>query len=109
MPACRAMRRSAHHFQQTLALFKALAHPEVTTSCRSVLEAQSKPDRRREMRKLVFIAAVQFLAITLVITNVEAQHIPVLRYDVSEGLAGSKVQAIYQSSKGYMWFATQEG
>ena len=28
---------------------------------------------------------------------------------MSDGLANSKVQAIYQSSNGYMWFATQEG
>ncbi|HEU4390207.1 MAG TPA: hypothetical protein VFV34_20565 [Blastocatellia bacterium] len=34
---------------------------------------------------------------------------PVVRYDVGDGLAASKIQAVYQSAKGYLWFATRDG
>jgi ligand-binding sensor domain-containing protein/signal transduction histidine kinase len=38
-----------------------------------------------------------------------AQQLPVRRYDVRDGLAHSRVIAIHQDRKGYLWFGTWEG
>ena len=41
--------------------------------------------------------------------NAPAQHLSVRHYGVSEGLVNNRVTAIHQDSKGYVWFATNEG
>src|SRR5262245_25443306 len=38
-----------------------------------------------------------------------AQRLSVRHYDVSDGLAHSRVGAIHQDRKGYIWFGTSEG
>ncbi len=38
-----------------------------------------------------------------------AQRLSVRHYDVSDGLAHSRVTAIHQDRKGYLWFGTWEG
>jgi len=38
-----------------------------------------------------------------------AQQLSIRRYDVRDGLAHSRVTAIHQDAKGYLWFGTHEG
>jgi ligand-binding sensor domain-containing protein/two-component sensor histidine kinase len=38
-----------------------------------------------------------------------AQQLPIRRYDLRDGLAHSRVSAIYQDRKGFLWFGTWEG
>lgn len=38
-----------------------------------------------------------------------AQRPPVIRYTVANGLAHNNVDAVFQDSRGYIWFATHEG
>ena len=38
-----------------------------------------------------------------------AQVLPFRRYDIEEGLANSRVNSVFQDSRGYLWFATWEG
>ncbi len=42
-------------------------------------------------------------------TVVGAQNLYSVKYDESNGLASSKVYSIHADSKGYLWFATEEG
>jgi ligand-binding sensor domain-containing protein/signal transduction histidine kinase len=57
-------------------------------------------------------AAAQYLPVWLLLLAalpVRAQQLSVRRYDVSDGLAHSRVAAIHQDRKGYLWFGTWEG
>lgn len=42
-------------------------------------------------------------------SGLRAQTLPFRRYDVEEGLANSRVNSVFQDSRGYLWFATWEG
>jgi ligand-binding sensor domain-containing protein len=42
-------------------------------------------------------------------SGIRAQVLPFRRYDVEEGLANSRVNSVFQDSRGYLWFATWEG
>src|SRR6266478_3122249 len=52
-----------------------------------------------------------WLATLLLACSLEsgAQQLSFRHYGVADGLARSYVKAIYQDSKGYMWFGTPEG
>ncbi len=47
--------------------------------------------------------------IALVCAEVNAQQYPITHYTKDRGLPGNQVWAIYQDSKGYMWFGTSAG
>ncbi|HEU0176458.1 MAG TPA: two-component regulator propeller domain-containing protein [Blastocatellia bacterium] len=58
------------------------------------------------------VAAARYLSVWLLLLAAlpaRAQQISVRRYDVSDGLAHSRVTAIHQDRKGYLWFGTWEG
>src|SRR5262249_39324437 len=57
------------------------------------------------------IASMQCLMIIVLlgISGAFAQQLSFRRYGVPEGLARSRVNAIYQDGKGYIWFGTPEG
>ncbi len=42
-------------------------------------------------------------------SGLSAQVLPFRRYDIEEGLANSRVNSVFQDSRGYLWFATWEG
>jgi ligand-binding sensor domain-containing protein/signal transduction histidine kinase len=52
------------------------------------------------------LSAALFLLAALTVC---AQQLSARRYDVSDGLAHSRVLAIHQDRKGYLWFGTWEG
>src|SRR2546426_11512331 len=57
------------------------------------------------------VAAAQCLIAALLYcaTEVCAQHLPVRRFSVNDGLANNAVRCIFQDSKGYLWFGTNDG
>jgi ligand-binding sensor domain-containing protein len=68
-------------------------------------------DRRNRTTACDTVIAALCLAaaILLCAPYVSAQQLPFRHYDVADGLANSRVGAIYQDTKGYLWFGTPEG
>jgi ligand-binding sensor domain-containing protein/signal transduction histidine kinase len=54
-------------------------------------------------------AVLSVLAAAMLASGVSAQVLPFRRYDIEEGLANSRVNSVFQDSRGYLWFATWEG
>ncbi|HJZ66723.1 MAG TPA: two-component regulator propeller domain-containing protein [Blastocatellia bacterium] len=68
--------------------------------------------RVASQRSLFFTVLVTQLLITtlfLCARTLFAQQLPVRHYNVEDGLGHSIVGAIYQDSKGYIWFGTADG
>ena len=57
--------------------------------------------RRRALLALLLAAALSAVS--------RAQTYPFRRYDVPEGLPNSRVNCVFQDSRGYLWFGTWEG
>lgn len=63
------------------------------------------------LRNPAAIIAAQCLSAALLYSaaTVRAQHLPFRHYGTTAGLAGSRVAAVHQDAKGYLWFGTTEG
>jgi ligand-binding sensor domain-containing protein len=68
-------------------------------------------DRFSQIIRCAVVAVTQCLAVTFWpgAPLVSAQQLSIRHYDVSDGLAHSRVVAIHQDAKGYLWLATWEG
>lgn len=64
-----------------------------------------------EFTKTLTIVVASLLAVILLRgpRDALAQRLPLRHYDVRDGLANSRVIAIHQDPKGYLWFGTWEG
>ena len=82
--------------------------PESDIQLRSVQE--SKIDRhachsRARVRTISVLTAIVFLAFT----PVSPQRLPIISYQIADGLPHNNVKRIFQDAKGYLWIATWEG
>src|SRR5215212_1025750 len=65
---------------------------------------------RRQGGSTIFAAAwCLALALSCGGAGASAQQLSLRRYNISNGLAHSTIQAIHQDAKGYLWFGTFEG
>lgn len=49
------------------------------------------------------------ILINIIASSIEAQNVHIEQYTIDKGLSQNGVKCIYQDSKGYLWFGTEEG
>jgi signal transduction histidine kinase/ligand-binding sensor domain-containing protein len=61
------------------------------------------------MKRTIFFLFATSALLCFFVYSTSAQKLLLRRYDVADGLANSTVTSIYQDTKGFIWFSTQEG
>ncbi len=64
---------------------------------------------RKFARKFPLCSALLAALFLFVPAGVFAQHLPIKRYTIADGLAHDQVDRIVQDSRGFMWFCTIDG
>src|SRR5712691_4299111 len=71
------------------------------------MQSETRSGIQRRQTVAGFLLVVSVLAVAQ--NSARGQQSPVKHYSVEDGLAHSVVGAVYQDSKGFIWFGTADG